>query len=47
MMAASVSVTSSPAKARRPVNISNRTHPNAQMSARRSTAFALACSGAM
>ena len=32
---------------RRPVSISNRTHPNAQMSARLSTGLARACSGDM
>ena len=42
---ASVSDTSSPWKARRPVSISNSTHPNAQMSVRLSTVFPRACSG--
>jgi hypothetical protein len=46
-MPASVSVTSSPSNVRRPVNISNSTQPKAQMSARRSTTFPRACSGAM
>jgi hypothetical protein len=36
-MAAIVSLAVSPEKLRRPVNISKRTHPNAHMSARRST----------
>ena len=31
----------------RPVNISNNTHPNAQISARLSTGFPRACSGDM
>jgi len=38
---------SSPSKARRPVSISYNTTPNAQTSARRSTALPRACSGAM
>ena len=42
-----VSVMSSPANARRPVNISYSTAPNAQMSARLSTVFPRACSGDM
>lgn len=41
------SVVSSPSNARRPVSISYRTTPNAQMSARRSTTRPRACSGAM
>ena len=45
--AASVSVTVSPRNAIFPVNISYSTHPNAQMSARRSTGLAFACSGDM
>ncbi len=44
---ASVSATSSPVKARWPVSISKSTAPNAQMSARLSTALPRACSGAM
>jgi hypothetical protein len=44
---ASVSETSSPVDGRRPVSISYRTQPNAQMSARLSTALPRACSGAM
>src|SRR3974377_161096 len=47
MIDASVSVTVSPVNACFPVNISYSTHPNAQMSARRSTVLALACSGDM
>ena len=47
MTNASVSVMSSPPKARRPASSSNSTQPNAQMSARRSTARPFACSGAM
>jgi len=43
--AASVSATAWPPNAVIPVNISNSTQPNAQMSARRSTGLALACSG--
>jgi hypothetical protein len=42
-----VSDTSSPGNARCPASISNSTTPNAQMSARLSTARPLACSGAM
>ena len=38
---------SSPSNARRPVSISYRTTPNAQMSARLSTLLPFACSGAM
>ena len=45
--AASVSVMSSPGNARLPVNISNNTVPNAQMSARLSTVLPRACSGDM
>jgi len=45
--AAIVSGSVSAAKARRPVSISKRTAPKAQMSARLSTAPARACSGAM
>ena len=44
---ASVSATVSLAKSRAPVSISCRTTPNAQMSARRSTFWPLACSGDM
>ena len=44
---ASVSDTFSPENARRPDTISNRTAPNAQTSARLSTAVPWACSGAM
>ena len=44
---ASVSETSSPSKARLPVSISNRTHPNAQMSLRLSAGRPFACSGDM
>ena len=44
---ASVSGRSSPAKARRPVNISYRTAPNAQMSDRLSAGLPRACSGAI
>ena len=47
MMATKVSCTSPPANARRPVNISNSTAPNAQTSARLSTVFPRACSGDM
>ena len=42
-----MSETSSPSNARRPVSISYSTTPNAQTSARRSTALPRACSGAM
>ena len=42
-----MSETSSPGKARRPVNISYSTHPNAQTSLRLSTARPFACSGLM
>ena len=45
--AAIVSVTSSQPKARRPVSISNTRQPNAQISARLSTACPRACSGAI
>jgi hypothetical protein len=45
--AASVSVRSSPWNSRWPVTISYSTTPNAQMSARLSTFFPFACSGAM
>ena len=45
--AARTSVIVSPGNACRPVNISYSTTPNAQMSARRSTACPRACSGAM
>src|SRR6185503_18740094 len=45
--AAIVSVKSWPGNARIPVNISNSTHPNAQISARLSTVLPRACSGAM
>ena len=45
--AASVSVTDSPRNAILPVSISYSTQPNAQMSARRSTALPFACSGDM
>ena len=45
--AASVSTSVSPANARRPVSISNSTHPNAQMSVRLSTGLPRACSGLM
>jgi hypothetical protein len=44
---ASVSGTESPANSRRPVSISKSTTPNAQMSARLSTALPFACSGLM
>jgi hypothetical protein len=44
---ANVVETSSPSNVRTPVNISYNTAPNAQMSARRSTALPRACSGAM
>ena len=44
---ASTSDTSSPSNARLPVSISNRTHPNAQMSLRLSAARPFACSGLM
>jgi hypothetical protein len=44
---ASVTEMSSPWNARRPESISYNTAPNAQISARRSTAFPRACSGAM
>ena len=44
---ASVSVTDSPRNAIWPVSISYSTHPNAQMSARRSTGLPFACSGDM
>ena len=47
MTSASVSDTSSPSKARRPVSSSNSTHPKAQMSARLSTGRPRACSGLM
>ena len=47
MTAASVSVTVSDANSPRPVSISKSTHPNAQISARLSTGFPFACSGAM
>ena len=47
MTAAIVSVTVSPSKRRSPLSISNSTTPNAQMSARVSTAFPRACSGLM
>ena len=46
-IAATVSDTVSPANARRPVNISYSTHPNAQMSVRLSTGWPRACSGLM
>jgi serine/threonine protein kinase len=46
-MAASASLTVWPANARRPVSSSNRTQPNAQMSARVSTGMPRACSGLM
>ena len=45
--AASTSVVVSPSNALFPLNISYSTHPKAQMSARRSTAFPFACSGLM
>jgi hypothetical protein len=45
--AASTSVTVSPANAGSPASISYSTAPKAQMSARRSTGFPLACSGDM
>ena len=45
--AASMSDTSSPSKARRPVSISKSTQPKAQMSVRLSTALPRACSGLM
>ena len=45
--AASVSDTVSPGKGRTPASISYSTAPKAQMSARRSTGFPRACSGAM
>ena len=45
MIAASVSVTVSPANGRRPVNISQNTTPNAQTSDRLSTGRPRACSG--
>jgi hypothetical protein len=45
--AASVSLVVSPSNSLRPVNISQSTTPNAQMSARLSTALPRACSGAM
>ena len=44
---ANVSETSSPSNTRRPASISYSTQPNAQMSARLSTAFPRACSGLM
>jgi len=44
---ASVSLTSSPSNARVPVSISYSTDPNAQISARLSTALPFDCSGAM
>ena len=44
---ARVSETSSPLKARLPVNISYNTTPKAQMSARLSTGLPFACSGDM
>jgi len=47
MTNASVSEAVSPANRRWPVSISNNTTPNAQISARRSTGFPLACSGDM
>jgi hypothetical protein len=47
MIAASVSVTVSPANGRRPVSISHTTTPNAQTSERLSTARPRACSGLM
>ena len=47
MISASVSVTLSPLNAILPANISNRTHPKPQMSARRSTGRPFACSGGM
>ena len=47
MTFASTSVISAPGNARVPVSISYRTTPNAQMSARRSTALPRACSGGM
>ena len=46
-IAAIVSEIVAPRKASRPVNISYRTHPNAQMSVRLSTGFPRACSGLM
>ncbi len=45
MMRPKISVVLSPSKARWPVNISKRTHPNAKISVRRSTALPFACSG--
>ena len=42
-----VSDTVSPGNALRPVSISNRTEPNAQISVRLSTVFPRACSGLM
>ena len=45
MILTSTSESVSPANARCPVSISNSTQPNAQMSARRSAGFPLACSG--
>jgi len=45
--AARISSTPSPRKTGRPASISYSTQPNAQMSARLSTAFPRACSGAM
>ena len=45
--AARVSLTVSPAKSRRPVSISHRMTPKAQMSARLSTVLPRACSGDM
>ncbi len=47
MISASVSVTLSPLNAMVPANISKRTHPKPQMSARRSTGRPFACSGGM
>jgi hypothetical protein len=47
MTAARVSEIVSPWNSLRPVNISNRTTPKDQMSARRSTALPFACSGLM
>jgi hypothetical protein len=46
-MFARTSVAVSPVKQRFPVNISYRTHPKAQTSARRSTFLPRACSGLM
>ena len=47
MTLASIPATSSPSNGRRPASISYSTQPNAQMSARLSTARPRACSGAM